>query len=268
MRRLAHSGYRAAEILNDVSQQCDNRTFSIDQTQLNTSYCEREQMSRQRKFSMRLPNTAGDDGLTLIECLVAIAVIGLTAAVIAPVMVFSVATRLQSQRAEQAIQLAQGEVDKIRLLAERGGDFSSALASYPITTAASVAATGAPTSAPNYSLNSTTTNVAKQVNLGNSNNKFAVQVFRSAGSTPTGSPVPIAFDIGVRVYDYNAIQRYSGSLRTDLAALRFTSGEGQRSTRPLAVIYTGIFQGDRDGALCAYRQYLSTTISTTGLNCS
>ena len=225
-------------------------------------------MSRQRRFSMRLPNTAADDGLTLIECLVAIAVIGLTAAVIAPVMVFSVATRLQSQRAEQAIQLAQGEVDRIRLMAERG-DFSSALASYPITTAASVAATGAPTSAPNSTLGSTT-NIAKQVNLGNSNNKFAVQVFRSAGSTPTGSTVPIAFDIGVRVYDFNAVSKYgsTGSLRTDSASLRFTSGEGQRSTRPLAVIYTGVFQGDRDGALCTYRRYLNSTASTTGLNCS
>ena len=232
-------------------------------------YYEREQMSRQRKSLTRLPDKAGDEGLTLIECLVAIAVIGLTAAVIAPVMVFSVATRLQSQRAEQAIQLAQGEVDRIRLMAERGGDFSSALASYPITTAASVAATGAPTSAPNSTLNSTTTNVAKQVNLGNSNNKFAVQVFRSVGSTPAGSPVPIAFDIGVRVYDFNAVSKYgsTGSLRTDPASLRFTSGEGQRSTRPLAVIYTGVFQGDRDGALCTYRRYLNSTASTTGLNC-
>lgn len=225
-------------------------------------------MSRPPQPSTCLPNKAvNNSGLTLIECLVAISVIGLTAAVMAPVMVFSVATRLQSQRAEQAIQLAQGEVDQIRLMAERGGNFSGALASYPITTAASVAATGAPTSAPTSNLGSTT-NVAKQVNLGNSNNKFAVQVFRSAGSTPTGSPVPIAFDIGVRVYDFNAIQNHSGSLRTDPAALSFTAGEGQRSTRPLAVIYTGIFQGDREGALCAYRQYLNSTASTAGLDCT
>ncbi len=214
---------------------------------------------------MRLPVKAADnEGLTLIECLVAISVIGLTAAVMAPVMVFSVATRLQSQRAEQAIQLAQGEVDKIRLMAERGGNFSGALASYPITTAASVAATGAPIST---SISLSSTDFAKPVNLGNTNNKFAVQVFRSVGSTPAGSPVPIAFDIGVRVYDFNAIQNHSGSLRTDPAALSFTSGEGQRSLRPLAVIYTDIFQGDREGALCAYRQYKGSPASNAGLDC-
>ncbi len=227
-------------------------------------------MSHQPKSWMRLPSRAADNnGLTLIECLVAIAVIGLTAAVMGPVMVFSMATRIQSQRAEQAIQIAQGEVDKIRLMVEQGGDFRSALASYPSTTAASVTAVGAPTSAPNYSLNSTTTDIAKQVDVGSStgNNKFAVQVFRTVGSTTVGSSVPVTFDIGVRVYDFNAFKNISSSLRTDTAALRFTSGEGQRSTRPLAVIYTSIFQGDRDGSLCAYKQYLGNAASTTGLDC-
>ena len=72
-----------------------------------------------------ISRTSKTDGLTLIECLVAIALIGISTAVIAPVMVFSVATRVQSQKAEQAIQVAQGEVEKIRLLAERGGKTTS-----------------------------------------------------------------------------------------------------------------------------------------------
>ena len=212
---------------------------------------------------------ANDKGLTLIECLVAIAVIGLTAAVMAPVMVFSLATRIQSQRTEQALNVAQGEVDKIRLMVERGGDFSSQLYAYPSTTTTSVATTAAPTSiAANWS--STTTNVAKQFNIGDgSQNKFAVQVFRSVGSTPSGSTVPITFDIGVRVYDFKAVQNNSTSLQTTPAGLTFTSGEGQRSRRPLAVIYTSIFQGDREGALCTYRRYLSTASTiTNGLDCN
>ena len=125
-------------------------------------------MSRPPQPSICLPNKAvNNSGLTLIECLVAIAVIGLTAAVMAPVMVFSMATRVQSQRAEQALQIAQGEIDQIRLMAERGGDFSSALAAYPITSSASVAITNPPTAAPTYGLNSTTTNTAKKVDIGN-----------------------------------------------------------------------------------------------------
>lgn len=221
----------------------------------------------QKSFISRIDRTANSDGLTLIECLVAIAVIGLTATVMAPVMVFSLATRIQSQRAEQALQVAQGEVDKIRLMVERGGDFSSQLYAYPSTT--SVAATTGPNSIA-ADWNSTTTNVAKQVNIGDgSQNKFAVQVFRSVGSTPSGSTVPITFDIGVRVYDSKAFQNNSSNLLTDPAGLGFTGGEGQRSSRPLAVIYTSIFQGDREGALCTYRQHLSTASTiTNGLNCN
>ncbi len=225
-------------------------------------------MSRQQKSWIGLPSRVADNnGLTLIECLVAIAVIGLTAAVMGPVMVFSMATRIQSQRAEQAIQIAQAEVDTIRLMVERGGDFRSALAAYPSTTAASVTAVGAPTTiAASYG---PTPDTAKQVAIGSStgSNKFAVQVFRTVGSTTVGSSVPVTFDIGVRVYDFNAVKNNSSSLRTDAAALRFTSGEGQRSTRPIAVIYTSIFQGDRDGSLCAYKQYLGNAASTTGLDC-
>ena len=229
-------------------------------------------MSRPLLSSTCLPDKTANDGLTLIECLVAIAVIGVTAAVMAPVMVFSMATRIQSQRAEQALQIAQSEVDQIRLMAERrGSDFSSTLDSYPRTTAASVAATSAPKRALTYSLVSTTTDDAKKVDIGNgTTNRFAVQVFRSIGSTPAGSTLPIAFDVGVRVYDLNAVEKYgsTSSLRTNAASLNFTSGEGQRSTRPLAVIYTSIFQGDRDGALCTYRQFLGNAASTTGLDCN
>ena len=38
-------------------------------------------------------------------------------------MVFSVATRVQNQRTEQALQIAQAEVDKVRLVVEQGGDY-------------------------------------------------------------------------------------------------------------------------------------------------
>ncbi|MGB7086624.1 MAG: prepilin-type N-terminal cleavage/methylation domain-containing protein [Phormidesmis sp.] len=225
-------------------------------------------MHRFRERLISLPGkSANTDGLTLLECVVAIAVIGITTAVIAPVMVFSIATRVQNQKAEQALQVAQGEVEKIRLLVERGGDYSTELASYPVTTAASVAGTGAPNTL-QASLNSTTTNTAKGINIDDdADDEFAVQVFRSAG-TPASSPVPIAFDLGVRVYDRDALQNNSGSLQTDPAGLNFTSGEGERGTRPLAVIYTKIFRGDQEGALCQYRQYIDSTASTAGMDCS
>ncbi len=115
--------------------------------------------------------------------------------------------------------------------------------------------------------------VAKLVNVDDdADNEFAVQVFRTVGVKPAGSSVPMAFELGVRVYDsraVQAVQENSSSLSTEAAGLSFTSGEGERGTRPLAVIYTDIFQGDHDGALCEYWKYVSTpagsTASTAGI---
>lgn len=74
--------------------------------------------------STRVEGTGGQQGLTLLETLVAIIVIGLTAAAITPAFVLTVATRVQSQKAEQALQLARAEVDEIRTLMERRGGSS------------------------------------------------------------------------------------------------------------------------------------------------
>lgn len=61
-----------------------------------------------------------DQGLTLIECLVALVVIALTVGSVTPALVISVATRVQSQKAEQAIEVAQAEIDAVRITLERG----------------------------------------------------------------------------------------------------------------------------------------------------
>ena len=71
-----------------------------------------------RHSAQRSPSP--DAGLTLIECVVAIAVIALTGAMIGPPLVMAAATRVQNRRAEQALQLAQGEVDRVRAMVVRG----------------------------------------------------------------------------------------------------------------------------------------------------
>jgi len=50
----------------------------------------------------------GDGGFSLVEALVGIAIVGVTAAMIPPIMTLSVAARAQNQRVEQATRLAQG----------------------------------------------------------------------------------------------------------------------------------------------------------------
>lgn len=56
-------------------------------------------------------------GLTLLECLIAIAVVGITASLILPPLLLSANTRVQNRRAEQAFQLAQEEINRLQTLA-------------------------------------------------------------------------------------------------------------------------------------------------------
>ncbi len=222
---------------------------------------------------------SGESGLTLIECLVAIVVIAATTATIAPMLLFSVATRVQNQKTEQALQLAQAEMDKVRLIVEQGGDYgdllftnAKLLAAPPATTSiALVAAPTAPTDFISNTASVTSVTQARRVDIDNDgDNDFAIQLFRTQGievGPQTGGvtrDTPIVFDIGVRVYDARA-ELSSLPLLTDEAALTFTSGEGERGRQPLAVLYSQIAQGDRNGSLCQYRQFTGSTL--TGMQC-
>ena len=238
-------------------------------------------------FPFRKPGhyVDNDDGLTLIECLVAIAVIAVTSASIAPVLVLSVATRVQNQKAEQALQLAKGEVDRVRLLIERNPTYTSSTlrlaesASAPLPTPTSTASTitgtaittvSAPTSlaagstwtASGYVPNALQ---AREIDTnGDNTTDFVIQSFRGEAAIGETPDMPIAFDIGVRVYDYNAITDNSGAiisgLLTDSASLGFTSGEGQRGRKPLAVLYTQIINSDDGKSLCDYMDYLQASV--------
>ena len=64
--------------------------------------------------------TDKNSGLTLIEGLVAILIVSAVTTAITPMMFLSVATRIQNRRSEQALQLAHGQIDQIRVLMEQG----------------------------------------------------------------------------------------------------------------------------------------------------
>ncbi|MEO1352252.1 MAG: prepilin-type N-terminal cleavage/methylation domain-containing protein [Cyanobacteria bacterium J06635_15] len=223
-----------------------------------------------------------DSGLTLIECLVAIAVIAITSAVIAPAMLLSVATRVQSQRAEQALQLAQSEIDQVRLIVERTTDYTEAdlgIASVPGTGPTTEAATvQVPNAVPATTFNINNYQAAKAVDVDNDGeNDFAVQAFRVLGQDDA-SGKPVAFEMGVRVYDYDTIARNEAEQvvpgdpdrnTVKAASLGQTSGEGERGTRPLAVLYSYVVKGDQIDSLCDYFRYQGSTPSTiTALQCN
>ena len=243
-----------------------------------------------------------ESGLTLIECLVAISVIAATSATIAPVMVLSVATRVQNQKTEQALQLARGEIDRVRLLVERNSVYTDADLKLAVSTEAplptattpdpalkgtAIADTEKPTSLASKAIWSADTYTpdaykAREIDTnGDGDPDFVIQSFRGGavpvpvtitpdtGGTPTSYNMPAVFDMGVRVYDYAAITQGTGSipatltLETEPAGLAFTSGEGQRGRRPLAVLYSQITNSDNSQSLCEYMTYLRKPIPST-----
>ncbi len=83
------------------------------------------------------PASESQAGFTIIESLVAIVVVAILLSAIAPVIVFSVATRLQARRTEVATQAARAYVDSLRsgsLVAPRSIVATTADASFPLTT--------------------------------------------------------------------------------------------------------------------------------------
>lgn len=205
--------------------------------------------------------SAPDQGLTLIECLVAIVMVALVAGSIAPVMVISVASRVNSQKAEQALGLAQAEIERTRSLVEQGSYATANLPPIGSTASSAVKENEDISSVlgPNLSVTNSTNfafTVPVDVN-GDGTNDFRVQRFRSAGYTPASASTPIAFNMGVRVYDISATG--TGNLPTDVASLGLTSGTGERSQRPLAALYTTIAVGDQDDSLCDLIRYFNST---------
>lgn len=232
---------------------------------------------------------ANNQGLTLIECLVAIIMVALVASAITPALVLSVATRVQSQKAEQAMALGQAEVDRVRTLMERGqfnppsplpsGSLFSGITQIPVapntvteTTVQSQvgAARGTSNIVNRTNLNGLPTlpTQTRRVDVngdavGDDNWDFAVQVYRTRGITNNNNPdQPVAFALGVRVYDYDAVATGTGNLETEPLSLGITGGSGQRGNRPIAAFYTTVAQAEQGDSLCELIRYSQ---STTGI---
>ncbi len=200
-----------------------------------------------------------DAGLTLIECLVAIVVIAITIATITPPIFLASATRIQSRRAEQANQIAQGEVDRVRQIVERGTYQTDNLPKDVGTGRSSeVAAANAvsdrllsPATCNTYPA-TTAVDASQLVPVdvnGDCTPEFAMQVFRTNQCIPAGIPVPAdgspripyAFDLGVRVYTYRPGEPVN-NLSKDRASLGLAAGPRDKggTRRPMQVLYTRV----------------------------
>lgn len=216
------------------------------------------------------PGRHSDRGLTLIEGLVAILIVSAVTTAITPMIFLSVATRIQNRRAEQAVQLAHGQIDEVRVLVERGIENDEDIAQLPSLVEGDVTAREVepPDSDSNkllstnfdcsdsFRLGSIPVSQAFEVDVnGDCERDFFVQTFRTREITANrnGVDVPIVFEMGVRVYYRNAD---FGNLETEQASLVMTSGEGQQKTRPLATLYTVMSQGDTGISLRSYQCFV------------
>jgi prepilin-type N-terminal cleavage/methylation domain-containing protein len=204
-----------------------------------------------------------EDGLTLMECLVAIVIVAIAGAIIAPAMVLSVATRVQSQRADQALKVAQSQIDNVRVLVERGEATADNL---PPTVEATDEKLLHLVDGPVY--NSVKTDPANYTDYthtfpvdgdGDGEDDFAVQTFRTNAAAFDAEL--FAFGMGVRVYDIDAVNTSgkSGNLSQEPASLTMTSGEGERGSQPLAVVYTTISASEEAQSMCNLFDYIDDT---------
>jgi prepilin-type N-terminal cleavage/methylation domain-containing protein len=217
------------------------------------------------------PSAAGPrspSGFTLIESLVAVIIVGITVVSILPPIFWATATRVQNRRAEQAVQLAQSEIERVRTLVERGSYEVADLPPVDVarTTLGDVPAPSTFKGIRRSTRSGCSVNDAQQPKTvidviaidsdpksNDCNPEFMVQVFRSAGTIPVGGTAPSAFSMGVRVYAAPAFDNL-GRLETKAARLRGSSGPGQQGTRPLAVLYGTVVNSRKGDALGVYKK--------------
>ena len=173
------------------------------------------------------------------------------------------------------MHLAQGEIDRVRVLVEQGKYTVNDLPAVPATSPSDITSVSAPTILSNTlkSSNSSCSNLytgtqtpdtstALQVDVNRDcQPDFLVQTFRD-GVTFTGAnnqTVVMGFRMGVRVYAYAAVAPNGQlpTLETQPASLKFITGLGSQRSRPLAVLYTTITRSDSNLSLCKYKDSLN-----------
>ncbi|MEG4867049.1 MULTISPECIES: prepilin-type N-terminal cleavage/methylation domain-containing protein [unclassified Microcoleus] len=184
-----------------------------------------------------------DGGYTIIESLVAMIVVSVLMIAIAPVMAYSVATRVQARRVELATQAARTYIDTLR---------SGAIASPSQTYDPSDNSIIPPAPADKTNLYCFK---SEQTEVCGSNKDFYVQGIRSLGAKPTDT----GYFLKVRVYRADA--PFGSSLKTVQQSVA-NSGLGDPKA-PLVVMQTEI-PPTTTGNASAYRSLCDRLQSTTG----
>ncbi len=151
-------------------------------------------MSKHRQ-QQNLPQSR-DGGYTIIESLVAMIVVSVLMIAIAPVMAFSVATRVQARRVELATQAATAYINALRVGAIKPPTNPEPTIGFPARDT-SDDAPDAPTGPADLycvDLDETTPNTCA------GNKEFFIQAFWKNPANTTNDPTPTGYELTVRVY--------------------------------------------------------------------
>lgn len=203
-----------------------------------------------------------EQGFSIIESLMALIVVTIIGVAITPPIFIAVATRVQNQRAGQAMQLAQRQVDKIRILSEKGRYDTSDLPPLPSGSDADKDAkdVGVPTSFITSCPSAASSDACPVDVNGDNRTDFFVQTFRTKQKIYGTSAQVVAFQMGVRVYA--AVAQGQSGLKTTQASLKFTTEQGNQRKYPLAVMYTAVVRSDLKDSLTEYKSFLCAGSTT------
>jgi prepilin-type N-terminal cleavage/methylation domain-containing protein len=227
-----------------------------------------------KRKQQQIIHPSGEAGFTIIESLVAIIIVAIALAAIAPPLVIATATRVQSKRVEQATQAARTFIDGLKTGAVT-------IPSTTITPDGTLAGnlllntTNMPVPTSSTSLYCVTKDANNNLTISTTvctNNFFYIQAVKivAAGSTPidttTGLPID-GYSLGIRVYRsdidftqtvYASDANIAGQSKTTEST--FTGTLGHRQSPLVEMTTTIASKSTTFNALC---QRLAVTGSTT-----
>lgn len=220
-----------------------------------------------RSFLLKaLSHQSGKErGLTLVEVIASVVMLGIAFAAAAPPLALSAASRIQNRRIQQASALAQQEIDRVKALLLRTQGVNENLETGlipPETAQADINATPAPTifldSDANGRGDLDTTTEALGVDLDeDDDDDFFIQLIRSPGvRLQRGNIGQVGiFTMVVRVYDASAAENL-GNLQTQPVSATLTNTLNGPRTMPLVVSSAVISQSDAGLSIDNLRDFI------------
>ena len=200
-----------------------------------------------------------DGGYTIIESLVAMIVVSVLMIAIAPVMAFSVATRVQARRMELATQAARAYIDALRTGALR----QTGIKGFPVKDTSSAPTGIAP--APTSSNGLYCVDLDEKLGCAGSKEFFVQGAWRNPANPKDDDPTKTGYELTVRVYRADG---FTGTMTTAQQSVA-NSALGNPQA-PLVVMKTQI-PPTTDGGTSAYRslcQRLNNNKSVSPEKCS